>query len=140
MQGESMMTTVALQHVNSIGMKRDTTIYWTTTGIVSSIMLVSAVYFGFSAEAKGAFSHLGLPGYLRIELTVAKILGALALLIPAVPQRVKEFAYFGIAITIVSAIIAHAATGDGMSHVVDPLLILGILVVSYVYHHKRERR
>ena len=120
-------------------MKKDKIIYWTTTSIISAIMLLSAYYFCFSEDAKGAFAHLGLPNYLRVELTVAKILGGLALLIPAVPARIKEFAYFGIAMTIASAIIAHAASGDGISHVIDPLVIFGILVVSYVYHHKRER-
>jgi hypothetical protein len=132
------MTAAAVQSSYPIGMKRDKIIYWITTGIISSIMLLSAFYFAFSAEAKGAFAHLGLPNYFRIELTVAKILAALALLIPAVPKRIKEFAYFGVAITIASAIVAHAASGDGFSHVVDPSIILGILVVSYVYHHKRE--
>jgi hypothetical protein len=100
-------------------------------------MPAQRILFRFSDEAKGAFAHLGLPSYFRVELTVAKILGALALLIPAVPKRIKEFAYFGIAITVVSAIIAHAASGDGISHVIDPLIVFGILIVSYVYHHKR---
>ena len=135
-----MTTAAAIQTFRPIGMKKDNIIYFMTTGIIASIMLLSAFYFAFSAEAKGAFTHLGLPDYFRVELTVAKILGALALLIPAVPKRIKEFAYFGIAITIASAIVAHAASGDGIWHVIDPLIIFGILVVSYVYHHKRERR
>jgi hypothetical protein len=134
------MTTAAIQSSIPAGMKRDTIIYWITTCIISSIMLLSAFYFSFSADAKGAFAHLGLPDYFRIELTVAKILGGLALLLPAVPTRIKEFAYFGIAITIASAIIAHAASGDGIAHIIDPAIVFGILVVSYVYHHKREPR
>jgi len=131
------VTTAAMQSFVSIGMKKDKIIYFTTTGIISSIMLLSAYYFCFSDEAKGAFAHLGLPGYFRVELTVAKTLGALALLIPAVPKRIKEFAYSGIAITVVSAIIAHAASGDGIFHVIDPLIVFGILIVSYVYYQKR---
>ena len=134
------MTTAVIQNSVPIGMKKDKIVYWTTTTIVSAVMLLSACYFCFSEDAKGAFAHLGLPNYFRVELTVAKTLGALALLIPAVPARIKEFAYFGIAITIASAIIAHSASGDGISHVIDPLVIFGILVVSYVYHHKRETR
>src|SRR6266436_3867896 len=132
------MTAATIQRSAPISMKKDAIIYWTTTGIISAIMLLSAYYFCFSAEVKDAFTHLGLPNYLRVELTVAKTLGGLALLIPAVPTRIKEFAYFGIAITVASAIIAHAASGDGISHVVDPLIIFGILIVSYVYHHKRH--
>src|SRR5687767_1466573 len=108
------MTTATIQNFSPIGMKKDKIIYVMTTGIIASIMMISAFYFSFSAEAKGAFAHLGLPNYFRIELTVAKVLGALALLIPAVPKPIKEFAYFGIAITILSASIAHAASGDGI--------------------------
>jgi hypothetical protein len=134
------MTAATIQRSAPIGMKKDAIIYWTSTGIISAIMLLSAYYFCFSDEAKEAFMHLGLPNYFRVELTIAKPLGALALLIPAVPKRIKEFAYFGIGITVFSAIIAHAASGDGISHVIDPLIIFGILVVSYMYHQKRQPR
>ena len=133
------MTTATIQRSSPIEIKKDRIIYLMSTWIIAIIMVLSAFYFTFSTEAKGAFAHLGLPNYLRAELAVAKILGALALVIPAVPKRIKEFAYFGIAITIVSAIIAHAASGDGIWHAIDPLIILGILIVSYVYHQKRER-
>jgi hypothetical protein len=135
-----MTTAAAIESSIPIGMKKDKIIYWATTGIISSVMLLSAYYFCFSEEAKGAFVHLGFPNYFRIELTVAKTLGGLALLIPAVPTRIKELAYFGIAITIASAIIAHAASGDGISHIIDPMIILGILIVSYVFHRKRTPR
>ncbi len=118
-------------------MTKDKIIYWTTTGIVAAIMLWSAYYFCFNKAMKGAFEHLGFPNYFRIELTVAKILGVLALVIPAIPNRIKEFAYFGFGITVVSAIIAHSSSGDGISHVIDPLIVLSILAVSYLYYHKR---
>jgi hypothetical protein len=132
------VTTVAIHRSHPINVKKDAIVYWTSTAIISTIMLLSACYFCFSEEAKGAFAHLGLPGYFRAELTVAKLLGGLALLVPAVPTKIKEFAYFGIGITVCSAIIAHAASGDGIAHVIDPLIVFGILVVSYVYHRRRE--
>jgi hypothetical protein len=86
---------------------------------------------------KDAFAHLGLPNWFRIELTVAKILGALALLIPTIPNRIKEFAYCGFAITLISAIIAHSSSGDGISSL-DPLVFLAILIVSYLYYYKAQ--
>jgi hypothetical protein len=57
----------------------------------------------------------------------------LALLIPGVPRQVKGFAYAGFAITLVSASIAHFSSGDGAMFIVDPLLFLGALAVSYLY-------
>jgi len=116
-------------------MKKDKVIYWITTGIVSLVMLVSAINFGLNPEMKGAFAHLGLPNWFRLELTVAKILGVLALLLPGIPRGIKSFAYAGFAITMGSAIIAHAASGDG-ARSLDPLVFLGILAVSYFYYGK----
>lgn len=113
-------------------MKKDKVIYWITTGIVSVVMLVSAINFGLNPEMKGAFAHLGLPNWFRLELTAAKILGTLALLMPAIPRGIKSFAYAGFAITMGSAVIAHAASGDG-ARSLDPLVFLGILAVSYLY-------
>ena len=121
-------------------MKKDKIIYWTTTGIVCSVMVFSVINFTFFDRypfSEGAFVHLGLPGYFKIELTVAKILGLSALLIPNIPARIKEFAYFGFAITLISASIAHFSSGDGIfPFIIDPLLFLGLLIVSYLYYHK----
>ncbi len=126
--------------------KRDTIIYWSTTGIVCCVMVFSIInfvfndHFPFPNGKEGAFVHLGLPNYFKIELTIAKILGVLALLIPNVPTKIKEFAYFGFGITLLSAGIAHFARGDAelsILFVIDPLIFLGILAVSYWYFIKR---
>ena len=86
-------------------MRRDKIIYWITTGIVAFVMLFSIISFTFLDHAiypEGAFQHLHLPGYLKVELTIAKTLGLFALLIPSIPSKIKEFAYFGFAITLIS--------------------------------------
>ena len=85
---------------------------------------------------EGAFNHLGLPPYFKIEITIAKILGLLALLIPGIPSKIKEFAYFGFGITLLSASIAHFSTGDSFLYIIDPLLFLGCLIVSYLYWNR----
>lgn len=120
-------------------MKKDKIIYWTTTGIVCAVMLFSAINFSLDrpmGPGGGSFAHLGLPNYFKIELTVAKILGVLALLIPNIPTKTKEFAYFGFGITLVSASIAHFSSGDSIPFIIDPLLFLGALIVSYWYFNK----
>ena len=58
------------------------------------------------------FTHLGFPAYFRVQLSWAKLLGVVLLLAP-VPARLKEWAYAGFAINLVSALIAHLAVGDG---------------------------
>lgn len=125
---------------------RERLIYRIATGLVLLVMLFSIFnfvfndHFPFPNGPEGAFVHLGFPFYFKVELTVAKILGVLALLIPAVPLKVKEFAYAGFAITLVSASIAHFGRGDARDlsviYVIDPLIFFGLLVVSYVYFEK----
>jgi hypothetical protein len=119
--------------------KKAKIIYWTTTGIVCSAMVFSAINFNLHnplGPMKGGFTHLGLPNYFKIELTVAKILGALALALPRIPSKIREFAYFGFAITLISASIAHFSVGDAIPFIIDPLIFLSILIVSYSYANK----
>jgi hypothetical protein len=121
-------------------MKKQDLIYWTSTGIVCAVMVFSAINFNLTnpiGPMKDAFHHLGLPDYFRIELTVAKILGVLALLTPHIPFKIREFAYFGFAITLLSASIAHFSSGDSLMFVVDPLLFLGVLITSYSFACRR---
>ena len=126
--------------------KRERAVYRTSTGLVLAVMLFSIVnfvfndHFPFPSGPEGAFVHLGFPPYFKVELTIAKILGVLALLIPAVPLKVKEFAYAGFAITLVSAAIAHLGRGDATNlsvlFVIDPLVFFCLLAVSYYYFGK----
>ncbi|MGO4291686.1 DoxX family protein [Chitinophaga sp. RAB17] len=117
-------------------MKKDKIIYWIATGILTGVMLWSAYNFAFNPEMKGAFAHLGLPNWFRIELTIAKLLGSLALLIPFVPAKLKEFAYFGFGITLISAAVAHLSSGDSILIEIGHLTFFASLVVSYLYYHK----
>jgi putative oxidoreductase len=111
-------------------------IYWITTGIIAAIMLWSAYNFNFNPEYQDAFKHLGLPHWFRIELTVAKILGVCALVLPFVPAKIKEFAYFGFAIVLLSTPVAHLSSGDSIWLEVGHLFFLVTLIISYLYFQK----
>ena len=117
-------------------MNKNKIIYWTTTGIISAMMVFSAYGYFSNPDMKAAFVHLGFPDYFRIELGVLKVLGALALILPMVPDKIKSFAYFGFALTFVSAFIAHTASGDPISVAVAPIIFLVILGVSNYYQDK----
>ena len=85
--------------------------FWIATGLF-------CLQMGFTAYAQlqlpqvaDAFRHLGYPAYFRVELSWATLAGVLVLLAPF-PARMKEWAYAGFAITLVSALIAHFALGD----------------------------
>lgn len=91
---------------------------WLVAGFWISTALF-ALQMGFTAYAQlklpqvaGEFARLGYPDYFRVELSWAKFAGLAALLAPMVPARVKEWAYAGFAITLVSAVIAHVSIGE----------------------------
>ncbi len=86
-----------------------------------------------------AFKHLGFPDSFRYELAIAKVLGALALLIPQIQVRIKEWAYAGFGITFISATIAHISSGDPLSVAIMPLVFLAVLVISNVYLYKKQK-
>ncbi len=111
-------------------------IFWVTTGLVAAMMLFSAFGYFTNPDMKAAFVHLGFPDYFRVELGAFKILGALALLLPMTPSKIREFAYFGFGLVFISAAYAHLSSGDGMGNIIPPLVFLAVLVVSYLYKDK----
>jgi len=117
-------------------MKKNQVIYWIATAIISLMMLFSAYQYFTNPELDAAFKHLGFPAYFRIELALAKIVGALVLIIPQVNARIKEWAYAGFGIVFISASIAHFSSGDPVKNIVTPLVLLGILIVSNIYLYK----
>ena len=120
-------------------MKIISIIYWATTALLSFAMLFSAYAYLTQPAMKQAFEHLGYPTHFRLELAVAKVLGALVLLAPVGP-RLKEWAYAGFAFTFVAAFLGHTAVGDPVGERIAPLIALAVLTASYVSYHQRRAR
>jgi hypothetical protein len=117
-------------------MKTDKIIFWVTTTLIFLFEGVMPALTSQTEMAKEGIRHLGYPGYFGVMLTVFKVLGALALIIPQVPARVKEWAYAGFAIDFIGAFVSLAAV-DGFTGITFfPLIVLVVLVVSYIYYHK----
>ena len=113
-------------------MKRDKIIFWTATIIIALFEGVLPIFTSQTELAKEGIRHLGYPEYFGNALVVFKVLGVLALVIPKVPKRIKEWAYAGFAFNFIFATISHGAV-DGMNgQTFFPLVVLGILIVSYI--------
>jgi hypothetical protein len=117
-------------------MKKYKIIFWVTTIIIFLMEGVMPALTSQTEMAREGLSHLGYPIYFGNALVVFKILGALALIIPAIPKRLKEWAYAGFTFDFLFASISHFSvdgiTFDGFF----PLIILGILMASYYSYHK----
>jgi hypothetical protein len=110
--------------------------YLITTGRIVLGMLANVYNYFFNPGLKVAFAHLGFPDWFRVELGIAKLPGAFALAAPAVPARIKEWAYFGFSLSFSSAILAHYKAGDPAFNLIAPFVIFLLLVISYISFHK----
>jgi DoxX-like family len=117
-------------------MKKEKIIFWTATIIIALFEGLLPALTSQTELAKEGIRHLGYPEYFGNALVVFKILGVLALVIPPISHRVKEWAYAGFAFDFIFASISHAAVDGLNGQTFFPLLVLAILVVSYIYYHK----
>jgi hypothetical protein len=113
-------------------------IYWTTTVILAGLSAFAGFsYLTASPEAVAGFAHVGYPQQLRVILGVAKLAGAIALLVPGFPT-LKEWAYAGFAFAWISAFVAHYLAGDGPASFL-PLGFLVFLGISYMTRPDRRQ-
>ena len=110
--------------------------YWVVTLLFCLPMLGSAFMYFTNEEVQTVFAHLGFPDYFRVELGIAKVLGVAVLLIPGLPRDLKIFAYAGFTINMISAFIAHMASGDALQDSIAPLFLLIFLALSYRFMNR----
>ena len=105
-------------------------IYWVTTVIVAALSAFAAFsYLSANPQAVQGFAHVGDPQQLRVLLGIAKLLGAIVLVVPAIPT-LKEWAYAGFTFAWIAAHVAHHLAKDGPTQYV-PLVLLVLLAISY---------
>ncbi|WP_295121634.1 DoxX family protein [uncultured Chitinophaga sp.] len=120
-------------------MKKTKVIYWIFTALFAAFMLLTAVPdVLMSDDAVKYMDHLGYPHYFTPFIGWAKILGAIAILVPGFP-RIKEWAYAGLFFDLIGATYSQIATDGIMPQMLFMLLPFVLGTVSYVYHHKRLR-
>jgi len=112
-------------------MKHSKKLYWSITGLATAFMLMAAVPdLLMMPLAVAVFMHLGYPTYLLPFLGIAKILGAVAVLLPGSP-RLKEWAYAGLVFDLVGALYSHLKVGDPASVWLFPVIGLLLVIGSY---------
>jgi hypothetical protein len=117
-------------------MKKYKIIFWIATGFIFIFEgIIPALTFN-SDIAREGIAHLGYPVYFGPMIVGFRILGVFALVIPKIPSRIKEWAYAGFTIEFISASISHNVV-DGFGFLtILPLIILGVLVISYLSNYK----
>ncbi|MDQ8053845.1 MAG: DoxX family protein [Pedobacter sp.] len=117
-------------------MKKTKIIYWVSTVMFSLFMAATAVPDVLMSPDAVKFMHqLGYPDYFTSFIGVAKLLGAVALVIPSY-YRIKEWAYAGLFFDLVGAVYSV-----GCSMGIDLSMLFMVLpftlgTLSYLYYHK----
>ena len=120
-------------------MKTRLIVYWIATGLTAFVFLSGGVVDILRpAPALAGMRQLGYPDYFMVILGVWKVLGGVAVLAPRWP-RVKEWAYAGMLFDLTGATASHASTGDSVRHIVTPMIILAIVVVSWALRPQSRR-
>jgi hypothetical protein len=120
--------------------------FWIFTALFCLEMLFTAYYeLLVLPQAAQAFTRLGFPAAsFRVELSWAKVAGVAALLVPMVPARsgflyvLKEWAYAGFAINLVSAIIAHLSIHDRPAAFVPSTTTSVLWALSYFFWRRLQ--
>jgi hypothetical protein len=117
-------------------MKNQKLFFWISTGLIALFEGVMPALTSQTELAKEGITHLGYPLYFGNALVIFKVLGVLALIIPAIPKRIKEWAYAGFAFDFIFAAISHGAVDGINGNTFFPFIVLAVLAVSYISYHK----
>lgn len=117
-------------------MKNQKLFFWISTGLIALFEGVMPALTSQTELAKEGITHLGYPLYFGNALVIFKVLGVLALIIPAIPKRIKEWAYAGFTFDFIFAAISHGAVDGINGNTFFPFIVLAVLAVSYISYHK----
>ena len=121
-------------------MKKKHIAYWVITVIFVAFMMFTAIPdIMVMPDAVTMVSQgLGYPQYIIPFLVIAKLLGAIAVLVPRFP-RLKEWAYAGLFFDLAGATYSMLATSGFQPMMLFMILPFGFLFWSYfLWHKKRE--
>ncbi len=120
--------------------KRNRIIYWIATIWLSLGMTATGLVQLMQLKQEGALAppgtegimQLGYPVYFLTLLGVWKLLGVIAILIPAFPL-LKEWAYAGFFFIMSGAIFSHIASHHEPVELLPSLLLLTLTVISWYF-------
>jgi hypothetical protein len=111
-------------------------LYWIVTVVAAAFMVMSAIPDVLRVpQAIAIIVHLGYPPYLLLFLGIAKTLGAIAILTPGL-QRLKEWAFAGLAFDVTGALYSHLSVGDPPSAWMPAVIALTLLTGAYLSYRR----
>jgi len=121
-------------------MKATKILFWVFNGLLCALMLWSAIgSFAMREQTdQMVVKHFGYPPYFMGLLSVAKILGVIAILVPGFP-RLKEWAYAGFAFDLIYATYSSYSVHDPASAWGSMFIFIILFVLAYIFHLKKQK-
>ncbi|HEV9038606.1 MAG TPA: DoxX family protein [Puia sp.] len=118
-------------------MKKTRIIYWVLTIVFAGFMAFTAIPDALVVPDAAKFmTHLGYPNYFTHFIGIAKLLGAIAILIPGF-RTIKEWAYAGLFFDLIGAFYSNfMVDGANAPMVVTMVLLFAFGIGSYLYNRK----
>ena len=110
--------------------------YWASTCLFCGVFLMTGtLYILHTQTMVTKFHEIGFPLYILNLIGPLKIAGALTILIPATPPRLKEWAYAGFVFDLIGAAWCHFAV-QGFSEGMKLLIPITVVLISYLSYHR----
>lgn len=119
-------------------MKRNKIIFWIASVVIliwEGIMPLGTLLFAPEYATFGT-RPLGYPDYFAYSLIFCKVLGATAICLLRLPEKLREWAYAGLTFNLIFAFISHACVDRNPAFMAMPLVVLGILMLSYIFKNR----
>jgi len=119
-------------------MKRTIQLYWIFTGLFAALMAFSSLGGIKPSEDAIKLLHdsLGYPVYFIRFISIAKLLGIIAILIPGL-KKIKEWAYAGLFFDLAGATYSNFAVGGFDPKTLFILIWVVAGILSYYYWNKK---
>ncbi|HEX5153699.1 MAG TPA: DoxX family protein [Parafilimonas sp.] len=114
--------------------------YWIFTIIFAGLMIFSSVggVQPSPETIKILHDYMGYPIYFIQFISVAKLIGSVAILIPGLNKTVKEWAYAGLFFDLTGAVYSGVASSGKFDPMMLTMLVwIGTGVLSYYFWHKK---
>ncbi|MBK1896149.1 DoxX family protein [Chryseobacterium paridis] len=123
-------------------MKKNKIIFWAATIVLilwegampAATLLFAREYVNAGTKA------LGYPDYFAYALIICKVLGIVAISFNQIPDKIKEWAYAGLAFNLIFALISHACVDGNVGYMLMPLIFLVVLAISYRFRKWNVRK
>jgi hypothetical protein len=111
--------------------------YWISTILICTFLLISSYTYFFSKPTFDGVKALGFPDFFIYQLAILKIIAVIVILVPSIPMYAKDWAYAGVMLFLITALVAHIVHKDSIAISIMLVILMATLITSYISNTNR---